>query len=111
VLAVYGISRISLDYSKDIGVGLGSLLAIISFIIAQVLAGMDLNTGEMVFFVILSAVLAEVVRFFDMVLDYGSAERVEFEDGDNYYYVKIVPKITVSKRERNRHRASEDYEE
>jgi hypothetical protein len=111
VLAVYGISHMGLDYSKDIGVGLGSLLAIISFIIAHVLADMNLNTGEMVFFVILSAIVAEIVRFFDIVLDYGSAERVEFEDGDNYYYVKIVPKIVVNRHEHARRRASEDYEE
>ena len=102
VLAVYGISRINLDYSKDISVALGAILTIVSFVIAHVLADMDVDVFNTVFFVILSALITEIVRFFDIVLDYSRSERVEFEDEENYYFVKVVPKILVKKRNRTR---------
>jgi hypothetical protein len=112
VMAVHGISRISLDYAKEIGIGLGALLAVISFIIAQVLAEMEISIFSTIFFIILSAAIAEVIRFFDVVLDYGSSERVEFEDEDNYYFVKVVPKVILSKYSQTRgERLREEVEE
>jgi hypothetical protein len=100
VLAVYGISRINLDFSKDISIGLGALLTILSFLIAHFLADMNVQIGEIVLFVVLSAVIAVIVRFFDVVLDYSKSERVEFEDEENYYYVKVIPKVLLSRRAR-----------
>ena len=113
ILAVYGISRISLDYSKDISVALGAVLTIVSFIIARVLAEMEVNIASTVLYVIISAVIAEIVRFFDIVLDYSRSERVEFEDEDNYYFVKVVPKVIMAKGVRVKHtlRTQEEYEE
>jgi len=113
VLAVYGISHISLDYSKEISVALGAVLTIVSFIIANVLAGMPVDVFHMVVYVIVSALIAEVIHFFDIALDYSRSERVEFEDEDNYYYVKVVPKILLSKRSQMRHaaRVREEIEE
>ena len=113
VLAVYGISHINLDYSKDISVGLGAALTIVSFIIAKTLADMPVDILDTVIYTIISALIVEVIRFFDIALDYSRAERVEFEDEENYYFVKVVPKILLSKRARARHaaRPREDFEE
>ncbi|MDR2650606.1 MAG: hypothetical protein LBB94_12965 [Clostridiales bacterium] len=113
VLAVYGISRINLDYSKDISVGLGALLTVVSFIIARVLANMEANIASVVLYVVISAIIAEIVRFFDIVLDYSRSERVEFEDEDNYYFVKVVPKVLLAKRAHVRRdgRVREEFEE
>jgi len=103
VLAVYGISRINLDFSKEISIGLGALLTILSFLIAHFLADMNVQIGEIVLFVILSAIIAVIVRFFDIVLDYSKSERVEFEDEENFYYVKVIPKVLLSRRARMRY--------
>jgi hypothetical protein len=112
VLAVYGISRINLDYSKEISIGLGAILTIVSFIIARILAEMKVNIAETVLFVILSALIAVTVRFFDIVMDYSRSERVEFEDEDNYYFVKVVPKVLMAKRARAKQsRVREEYED
>jgi len=113
VLAVYGISHINLDYSKEISVALGAVLTAVSFIIANVLANMPLDIFHMVMYVLLSALIAEIIHFFDIALDYSRSERIEFEDEDNYYFVKVVPKILLSKRSQARHaaRAREEIEE
>jgi len=113
VLAVYGISRINLDYAKEISVGLGAVLTIVSFIIANTLANLPLDIFHMILYVILSALIVEIIHFFDIALDYSRSERVEFEDEDNYYFVKVVPKILLSKRSQLKHaaRAREEIEE
>lgn len=44
----------------------------------------------------LAALLAAtVIQFFRCIIDYGSAEYIEFEDDEYYYYVKAVPKVTT----------------
>jgi hypothetical protein len=98
LLVVFAISRISIDYSKDIAVVLGALLVIVSFVITQILTGMEEDLLSLSLRAVLSALIVEAVRFFDVVLDYNKAERIEFEDEDNYYFVKVVPKVIMSRR-------------
>jgi hypothetical protein len=111
LLVVYGISRMSVDYSKDIAVALGALLVILSFVIAQMLTGIEEDLASLSLFTVLSALIAEVVRFFDVVLDYSKAERVEFEDESNYYFVKVVPKVIMSRRSKGNRKAREEEPE
>ena len=44
-------------------------------------------------------IIAFVIQFLFMDLDYDRTERVQFEDDDYYYYVKAVPKKMVAVRE------------
>jgi len=41
-----------------------------------------------------------IVRCFDAILNYQRAESVQFEDDDNYYHVRIVPKVIIAKPQR-----------
>jgi hypothetical protein len=43
-----------------------------------------------------SGILAVIIQFFHLALDYTGVEHVQFEDEDYYYYVKAVPKINVT---------------
>ena len=44
----------------------------------------------------LSLIVELLVEFFCFMVDYTRIESVQFEDDDYYYYVKAVPKVTVS---------------
>ena len=44
---------------------------------------------------IIAVPLAMLIAFLFMGLDYSRTERVQFEDGDYYYYVKAVPKMKI----------------
>ena len=46
--------------------------------------------------VVLSLIVEFLVEFFCFMVDYTRIENVQFEDDDYYYYVKAVPKVTVS---------------
>ena len=45
---------------------------------------------------LLALVVAKVIEFFRFCVDYSRTEKVQFEDDKYYYYVKAVPKMTVS---------------
>jgi len=97
VVLVHIVSRQSFNYSKEIAIGLGSGMMIFGFIFAGIMQ--DTNIGLMLIGVIVCAIIAVIVRFFDGVLDYSRAERVQFQDDENYYYVRIVPKIIIKSEE------------
>ena len=92
-LAVYAISRLSIRYAKDIAIGAGALVILIGLGAAGSVAGIDIPMGSVFGGTILSVLLVYAVRLFDSVLDYKKVERVQFEDEENYYYVKVIPKI------------------
>ena len=93
IITVYAISRLSIDYSAEVAVILGAIVNIISFIVAAIAVQIDVNIFGMLFATIISAAIACVIRFFDIALDYTRVERIQFSDEDNYYYVKVVPKL------------------
>jgi len=93
-LAVHFISRLSIPFAKDIALVTGALVAILGLGIAGGIAGISIPMGSVFLGTLLSLLLVEFLRCFDSILDYRRTERVQFEDESNYYYVKVVPKIT-----------------
>ncbi len=100
IIVVYIVSRLSLDYAREISIIMGAVLNIVSYIIAVMVANLDIDIFIMILLTIFCALATEIITFFDMVLDYQRAERVSFSDNENFYYVKIIPKVILSKRER-----------
>jgi len=96
LILVYIIRRMSVDYSWTIAVIAGILTDVVILLIGDLL--MDLNYN--IFGIILGSVVAGaicfVLQFLFFNLDYKRTENVQFEDDEYYYYVKAVPKITVS---------------
>ncbi|MDL2248557.1 hypothetical protein LJB89_02555, partial [Tyzzerella sp. OttesenSCG-928-J15] len=100
-LVVYAASKMDFDYSKEIAIAMGTVVNIISFIFVKLAIGYNTGILSLILLSILSGVIAVIIKFFDIALNYQRAERVEFEDDDNYYFVKVVPKIALSKKERS----------
>ncbi len=98
VVAVYAISRLSLNHSRDMGLGMGFVVILISSFLP--IAPNHLNTGllEAIFGAVLCYGFVRLIMFFDLALDYSRVEYVQFQDNDNYYYVKVVPKILAPKK-------------
>ena len=44
----------------------------------------------------ISIALIYIIHFFRLTLDYSGVEHAQFEDDVYYYYVKAVPKVTVT---------------
>ena len=98
LLIVYVVSHLTMDYSKELAVLFGSLLSAVGLCLVRVIT--DEGSFSVIFYAALSCVIMLAVTFFDMVLDYKKAERVEFSDDDNYYYVRVIPKLTVKEEKK-----------
>ncbi len=100
IAVVYIIRRLSVNYSWTIAMIAGVLVQLVILLFGDLVT----ETGVSVIGVILGSVLAlgigKVLEFFFFNLDYPRTEKVQFEDDEYYYYVKAVPKVTVSAPEK-----------
>jgi len=100
ILVVYFVSRQAIDYAKEIAIGLGALVTIMGFILMVVFNNADIPIFAMIMWTVLCGIIAVAIRLFDSVLDYQRAESVQFEDDNNYYHVRVVPKVIMTKPKR-----------
>lgn len=91
---IYIIRKLEVDYGPYIGIGVGAVMNILGFILAKVFFNnLTINIPNIILTTLFFAAIATVLQFFAIALDYQRAEMVSFEDNENYYYVKIIPKI------------------
>lgn len=92
---VYIVSRLPINYGKEIAIGLATIINIFAFIFAN--AFVNFGSVPMIFFMsILASLIMIVYNFMKSALAYSKAGRVEFSDEDFYYYVKYIPKIKTN---------------
>lgn len=94
---IYIVSRLNIDYSREIAIGLGTVLNIFLFVFVSMFSNLDFSMVGIIFFAILSGCFMYLFSFFDKALDYQKAERVEFQDEDFLYQVKVIPKRKTTK--------------
>lgn len=97
LLAANLISRIAIDYSKDIAIGVGAVVGMVCMIMVVMAVEVDMTIGGIFISSIFSALFVWIASFFEGVRDYQRVERVQFDDEDNYYFVRIVPKVSAEK--------------
>ncbi len=90
---VYFIKKLEVDYAAYIAIGIGAVMNIVGFTLAILFLKIDLSLITMLLTTLMYMLVAIIVEFFSKVLDYERSELLSFEDEDNYYYVKVVPKI------------------
>jgi len=100
VILVYGIRRLSIDYARAIAILVGTLSNIVILLIGDLMYDAQFSIGSVIFGSVLSALIVLVIQFFHFTLDYARTEKVQFEDDEYYYYVKAVPKMSVSAPEK-----------
>jgi hypothetical protein len=96
LLVSYFVRRMKFDYAFEISIAAGALTSILGFLISYLILDQSEQIFAMILGTIVSAGIVYVVNFFKLTLDYSGVEHVQFEDDVYYYYVKAVPKITVT---------------
>ena len=100
IVMVYAISRAAIDFAKEIAIALGCAVMIFGYILGNIMGNIAVQLQEVILMTLLCGLLAMLLRLFDPVLDYQRAESVQFEDDNNYYYVRVVPKIRLTRPNR-----------
>ncbi len=97
VLIVYVIRRLPVDYCWTIAIVAGTIAQMVILLLGALTMDAEISTAGVILGSLVSAVIAMLVEFLMFHMDYSRTEKVQFEDDEYYYYVKAVPKITVSK--------------
>lgn len=100
LVLVYIIRRTSIDNSWKIAILSGAVCLIVCILIGDLVLETNISLFGVIVGTLVSSLLMLVVEFFAFNVDYSRTEKVQFEDDDYYYYVKAVPKVTVSTPDR-----------
>lgn len=98
---IFIIGQLSFDYAWYAAIAAGAVVEIVVAFFCAAAFGTDIHIISMVIGTLIGALLAAVLQFMKCAVDYSRKEYVQFEDDDYYYYVKAVPKISVSGAEKN----------
>ena len=96
LLLVYNVRRMSVDYSWEIAIIAGTLGNINAMAYGYIIMDIQLSYISLIVGSIVAVIVAFVVKFFVFAVDYTRTERLQFEDDEYYYYVKAVPKASVT---------------
>jgi hypothetical protein len=96
LMVVYYVRRMKFDYAFEISIAAGALTSVLGFLISDLIFDNSDQILSMILGTIASAGIVYIIHFFKLTLDYSGVELVQFEDDVYYYYVKAVPKVTVT---------------
>lgn len=96
ILVVYLIRRMSVDHSWTIAMVAGVMTDVAILLIGDLLYDTNISVGSVLLGSLLALAIGKLIEFFRFCVDYSRTEKVQFEDDEYYYYVKAVPKMTVS---------------
>jgi hypothetical protein len=83
-------------HSWTIAIIAGNVVELFVLLFGDMQFDTNIDLGKVFLGVFLSLIVELLVEFFCFMVDYTRIENVQFEDDDYYYYVKAVPKVTVS---------------
>ena len=95
-LIVYLIRKMNIEHAWTVAVISGTIFQVVGLIAGYLVLNISGKMIGLLIGSIVSMLLAFVVQFFCMDLDYARTERVQFSDDEYFYYVKAVPKKMVT---------------
>lgn len=96
IMVVYLVRRMSIDYSWSIAMIAGVIIDLVVLLVGDLIYDTQLSLGMAVLGSVVALVIAKILEFFRFCVDYSRTEKVQYEDDEYYYYVKAVPKMSMS---------------
>jgi len=96
ILVVLIIKSLSVNYAWSIAIIAGVITELVVIFIGDFNFNLPISMGSMILGIVVSVILALIYQFFVFAVDYTRTEYLQYQDDEYYYYVKAVPKITVS---------------
>ena len=95
-LLVYGVRRMSVDHSWELGIVVGILGNVNVMAYGFILMDIPITYTSLIIGSLVAILAGLVVKFFAFSVDYTRTEYLQFEDDEYYYHVKAVPKVSVA---------------
>jgi hypothetical protein len=92
ILGMFAVSYAPVPYAKEVRVGFGVAACVVCFAAVSAVMEGAADLLSVALGAAVSGAAVFIIRLFDSIPDYGRTERVRFEDDENLYFVKIIPK-------------------
>ena len=96
LVVVVIVKNLSVDYSWLIAIIAGTITQLGVIFIGDIALDVSVSVISLLLGMLASILISVIYTFFVFAVDYSRTEYVQFEDDDYYYYVKAVPKLTVT---------------
>lgn len=100
VVLVHFIKRMKVNYAWTIAIVSGILTNIVILFVGDLMFDTNISLLSTILGSVVSLGILQIVQFFTFNVDYNRTEYVQFEDDEYYYYVKAIPKNSVSTPEK-----------
>lgn len=100
LVLVYFIRKLKVDNAWVVAIFAGIISEWIFILAGNFALDITVDYVWMVIGTVLAVLIAFVLQFFVFHVDYSRTEYVQFEDDEYYYYVKAVPKVRITRREK-----------
>lgn len=100
LLLVYGVRRMSIDHSWELGIVVGILGNVNVMAYGFILMDIPIAYSDLIIGSLVAIIVGTAVKFLVFSVDYTRTEYLQFEDDEYYYYVKAVPKVSVATPEK-----------
>lgn len=107
-LFVFVIRKGRYNHASHIAILVGVLTCMAGVILGDSIWSVQADVAKLFAGLAISAVIAYIVQFFRMSLDYMGVRHLQFEDDEYFYYVKAVPKVKITVSDKTVTRIEED---
>lgn len=101
VFVTYAIYRTSFSNSWIVAFLAGGFLNVVLFLIGSVTLLIEVEIASILVGSVVGVLVAVILQFGKGIVDYQRTEVLQFEDDEYYYYVKAIPKLSVSESNKN----------
>ena len=99
LLAVNVIRRLSVSHAWQIAICTGGIVYIVILVAGGLIIDVRTPVISMIAGTVGAVLISLILEFFLFNVDYSRTEYLQYEDDDYYYYVKAVPKRSISQRQ------------
>lgn len=100
IIVVYLIRRLPYSYAWAIAIAAGAACYVLTIMVGNVAFGVTVNLVFLSISVVLGVLISSVLHVFCFLLDGTHTEFLEYEDENYVYYVKAIPKYSVTRTEK-----------
>lgn len=100
VIIVFLIRKLSVDHAWTVAMVVGAVTGVVVLLMGDLVFETNISILGVIIGTVISLLLVKVLQFFVFNVDYTRTEFAQFEDDEYFYYVKAIPKNTVSKTEK-----------
>ena len=101
ILITYCIYKMPVEHSWLAAFVFGGFFNVVLFLAGNVVLLVDIDIVSVLLGSVVGIAIACVVQFCKGIVDYQRTELLQFEDDEYYYYVKAIPKLSVTETNKN----------